>query len=238
MFGLGLPGFCTYLYMVRVLQSMQDTKTAFRLYLVENGINVVLAIALVGPLGVRGLALSVSVAYTAAAVLAMVVIHRRIGGLGPSDLGRPLQRVVLASAVMAVAAVLAVNVSGSMSDAGLLARIVFATVVGVAVYLGAIVLLGARDERAEESDPEPGDDDPAGSSPAVAPVPPESSTDEDVEDEADPHEPRGSGTSPTGFRGKLHDRIAGTPQPHLQAVTDGSDGDEEELDGPNPGGDR
>ncbi len=47
---------------------MQDTKTAFRLYLVENVINVVLAIALVGPLGVRGLALSVSVAYTAAAI--------------------------------------------------------------------------------------------------------------------------------------------------------------------------
>ena len=157
-----------YLYMVRVLQSMQDTKTAFRLYLVENGINVVLAIALVGPLGVRGLALSVSVAYTAAAVVAMVVIHRRVGGLGPSDLGRPLQRVVVASAVMTVAAVLAVNVSGSMSDAGLLARVVFATVVGVAVYLGAIVLLGRRDERAAGSDPEPGDDDhPAGSSPAA-----------------------------------------------------------------------
>ncbi|MGB7053469.1 MAG: murein biosynthesis integral membrane protein MurJ [Acidimicrobiales bacterium] len=239
MFGLGLPGFCTYLYMVRVLQSMQDTKTAFRLYLVENGINVVLAIALVGPLGVRGLALSVSVAYTAAAVVAMVVIHRRIGGLGPSDLGRPLQRVVVASAVMAVAAVLAVNVSGSMSDAGLLARVVFATVVGVAVYLGAIVLLGRRDERAEGSGPEPGDDDhPAGSSPALAPVPPENSTEEDVEDEAGPHEPLASGTSTTGFRGKLHDRMAGTPQPHLQAVTEGSDGDEEDLDGPSPGGDR
>ena len=54
MFSLGLPGFCTFLYMVRVLQSMQDTRTAFRLYLVENVTNIVLGVVLVGPLGVRG----------------------------------------------------------------------------------------------------------------------------------------------------------------------------------------
>ena len=64
MFALGLPGFCTYLYFVRVLQSMQRTKVAFYLYLVENGLNVVLALVLVRPLGVRGLALSLSIAYT------------------------------------------------------------------------------------------------------------------------------------------------------------------------------
>ncbi len=81
MFALGLPGFCTFLYMVRVFQSMQDTRTAFRLYLVENGLNIILALALVGPLGVRGLALSLSVAYTAAALLAL--------GGGPEPGGRP-----------------------------------------------------------------------------------------------------------------------------------------------------
>ena len=46
MFALGLPGFCTYLYLVRVLQSMQRTRVAFYLYLVENGINIVLALLL------------------------------------------------------------------------------------------------------------------------------------------------------------------------------------------------
>ena len=67
MFALGLPGFCAYLYFVRVLQSMQRTRVAFYLYLVENGLNVVLAVLLVHPLGVRGLALSLSIAYTVAA---------------------------------------------------------------------------------------------------------------------------------------------------------------------------
>ena len=55
MFALGLPGFCTYLYLVRVLQAMQRTRVAFYLYLVENGLNIVLALLLVHSLGVRGL---------------------------------------------------------------------------------------------------------------------------------------------------------------------------------------
>ena len=54
LFALGLPGFCTFLYVVRVLQSMQRTRVAFWLYLVENGINIVLALALVHPLGRPG----------------------------------------------------------------------------------------------------------------------------------------------------------------------------------------
>ena len=45
----GCPGFCTYLYLVRVLQSMQRTRVAFYLYLVENALNVVLALVLVHP---------------------------------------------------------------------------------------------------------------------------------------------------------------------------------------------
>ena len=90
MFALGLPGFCTFLYMVRVLQAMQDTRTAFRIYLVENAINIVLGVALVGPLGVRGLALSVSIAYTVAAVHRPVAwCRRKEGGLGGHEPDHP-----------------------------------------------------------------------------------------------------------------------------------------------------
>ncbi len=113
MFALGLPGFCTFLYMVRVLQAMQDTRTAFRIYLVENAINIVLGVALVGPLGVRGLALSVSIAYTVAAVIALSVVARKDDGLGGHELTTPVTRVLVATAVMAVATVLAVNVSAA-----------------------------------------------------------------------------------------------------------------------------
>ena len=52
MLALGLPGFCVFLYTVRVLQSVQDLRSAFWLYVLENGVNIVLAaVALVGPLG-------------------------------------------------------------------------------------------------------------------------------------------------------------------------------------------
>ncbi len=147
MFALGLPGFCTFLYMVRVFQAMQDTRTAFRLYLVENGVNIVLALLLVGPLGVRGLALSLSIAYSVAAVLALSVVRNRVGGLGGPELTTPVTRVVGASAVMAVATVLAVSVSGAPSGLGLLARVVFAVVVGAAAYLATAAVLGARADR-------------------------------------------------------------------------------------------
>ena len=62
MLALGLPGFCVFLYAVRVLQSVQDLRSAFWLYALENGVNIVLAVVLAGPFGVRGIALSISVA--------------------------------------------------------------------------------------------------------------------------------------------------------------------------------
>ena len=88
MFALGLPGFCTYLYLVRVLQSMQRTRVAFYLYLVENALNIVLALLLVHPLGVRGLALSLSIAYTVAALLALAVFHQWFGAWPSARRGR------------------------------------------------------------------------------------------------------------------------------------------------------
>ena len=91
MFALGLPGFCTYLYLVRVLQSMQRTRVAFYLYLVENGLNIVLASLLVHPLGVRGLALSLSIAYTVAALLALAVFRQWFGRLADRETWAPLR---------------------------------------------------------------------------------------------------------------------------------------------------
>lgn len=144
LFSIGLPGFCSYLYVVRVLQSMQRTKVAFWLYLVENGINVVLAVALVHPLGVRGLALSLSVAYSVAAVCGVVVLRRWLGPLGVPGAWRPMRRVVAATAVMA-AAVLAVSDAWSATHGvGLLLRVGVAVVAGVAVYGGIALGLGGR----------------------------------------------------------------------------------------------
>jgi Polysaccharide biosynthesis C-terminal domain len=155
MFALGLPGFCTYLYLVRVLQSMQRTRVAFYLYLVENGINVVLAVLLVHTLGVRGLALSLSIAYTVAAVLTLVVFHRWFGRLAPRETWAPLWRVVIASIPMAVVVLVISNLSASTSPAGLLARVVGSVLAGAITFGAVVIWLGQRDEARRRADRPP-----------------------------------------------------------------------------------
>jgi putative peptidoglycan lipid II flippase len=55
-FALGLPGFSAYLLLMRAFQSKQDTRSMFWIYLGENALTVVAALALYPAFGVRGLA--------------------------------------------------------------------------------------------------------------------------------------------------------------------------------------
>jgi putative peptidoglycan lipid II flippase len=146
MFALGLPGFCTYLYLVRVLQSMQRTKVAFFLYLVENGLNIVLAVALVGPLGVRGLALSLSIAYSVAALLALAVFRQWFGRLAEPGSWAPLRRVALSCLPMALVVLVVSNLSGSTTTAGLAVRVTAAVLAGGVTFAAGVVWLGRRDD--------------------------------------------------------------------------------------------
>lgn len=75
---LGLPGFCAFLFISSAFQATQDNRTVFLLYLVENGINVLAAYLLEPFIGVQGLGLALSIAYTAAALLAYPVLQRRL----------------------------------------------------------------------------------------------------------------------------------------------------------------
>jgi putative peptidoglycan lipid II flippase len=144
MFALGLPGFCSYLYIVRVLQSMQRTKVAFYLYLIENTINVALGVALVHPLGVRGLALSLSVAYTVGALIGLWLLRHWFGPLGTPGIWTPLRRVGAATAVMAVVVLVVSNLTGATHGLGLFTRVVGAVIGGLAAYGGVVVILGRR----------------------------------------------------------------------------------------------
>jgi putative peptidoglycan lipid II flippase len=152
---LGLPGFCAFLYVVRVLQAMQRTRVAFWLYLVENGVNIVVAIALVKPLGVRGLALSLSVGYSVGAVCGLVLLNRWLAPLAPPGAWRPLWRVSIASAVMAVVVLVVSNLSGADSGPALWARVLGSVVLGVVVFVGTVALLGRRDLRRRRRAPRP-----------------------------------------------------------------------------------
>jgi putative peptidoglycan lipid II flippase len=151
MLALGLPGFCVFLYAVRVLQSVQDLRSAFWLYAFENGVNIVLAVALAGHFGVRGIALSISIAYTVAALVALGYLRTRFQGLAGDVLGGPLGHVLLATVALVVGAVLGSNVSGSETTPVLLARVALGSVAGGAAYVfagGGLAELGRRRRRA------------------------------------------------------------------------------------------
>ena len=74
---IGLIGFSTYLFVLRGFYAHGDTRTPFFLNVGENGLNVVLAVILVGPFGVFGLGLSLGIAYLVAASVSLIILHQR-----------------------------------------------------------------------------------------------------------------------------------------------------------------
>jgi putative peptidoglycan lipid II flippase len=155
MLGLGLPGFCTFLYVVRVLQSTQDLRSAFWLYALENGLNVVMALALFKPLGVRGIMLSISIAYTTAALAGLWHLHRRLGGLDRQRLWRPLGRVCVATVALVAGAALGSSVTGSETAPALVARIVLGLAAGGAGLVLVAAAMAALAGRSRHPGPPP-----------------------------------------------------------------------------------
>ena len=82
-FAIGLVPFSVYLFTLRGFYAQQNTRTPFFINTIENACNVLLALALFPALGVRGLSLAYAGAYAIAAVLALVLLQRRVGDLLP-----------------------------------------------------------------------------------------------------------------------------------------------------------
>jgi putative peptidoglycan lipid II flippase len=138
LFAVGLPGYCVYLLCISALQAMRDTRTAFFLYLFENGANILLALVLTHHIGPNGLSLSLSIAYSAAAIAALVVVRSRMGGLGGRGVRRYLGRSILLTLVMSATVAIVTTAVGSSSGSGLVLRVVAGTGTGLVTYgLGA-----------------------------------------------------------------------------------------------------
>jgi putative peptidoglycan lipid II flippase len=136
LFALGLPGYCIYFLAIRTFQAMRDTRTAFWCYLVENGINIALAVVFYHRLGVQGLALSYSIAYTISAVVALAIIRHRLGTMGGRVIAAASLRSFAMAILMAIVVALVVTITGT-SD-GLLgwAKLIVATAAGGIAYFG------------------------------------------------------------------------------------------------------
>jgi putative peptidoglycan lipid II flippase len=124
---------------------MQDTRTMFWLYVVENGVTIVLAAALYPAMGVNGLALGWVIAYSIGTLVAFADLRTRSGGLEGAATAATLFRVCAASAGMAVIVWLVRVAIGGGSDAHLTAEVLLGAVTGGAVYLVLSRALGVTE---------------------------------------------------------------------------------------------
>jgi len=148
---LGLPTFSLYLMLMRAYQAMQDTRTMFLIYLVENGANIILDILLYHRFGIRGLAAGLSLAYAVATVVALVHMSRRMGGIRGGALAAAAGLALIAAALAAGAAWATAHGIARLPDGqrqvGVAAQVIAGVGVGVTVYLLAARALGFDDVR-------------------------------------------------------------------------------------------
>jgi len=143
-FAAGLAGFSAYLYALRGFYARQDTRTPFLINLGENAANIALAIPFVAWWGINGLAAAYSVAYLLAAIGALAVLSRRVGGGG--DDAAPagaLARMALAAAACGLAAWFTAEAVGPNNWV----QVVSGALAGGGAYL--VVLLALRVEEVD-----------------------------------------------------------------------------------------
>ncbi len=142
-FALGLGAFSIYLFVLRGFYAHKDTKTPFKVNVVENAVNIVLALLLVGAYGVLGLGAAFAIAYVIAAFWVLQIMSYKVPGFELRPILWSLWRMIVASAAMGEAVwFITRNVGGNVGVDALL-RLVVGAVVGVIVYFGLLATMGA-----------------------------------------------------------------------------------------------
>ena len=147
-FAVGLLPFSIYLFSLRAFTSRLDTFTPFWINCIENAINIALAFGLYAWLGVPGLALAFSLAYLCAAVLALVVVDRRLDGIEGRALTITIAKSLVAGAAAAGASWLVADTIGWSNGGEALASLVIGGLTGAAVYIGLAAALRLEELRA------------------------------------------------------------------------------------------
>ena len=141
MFAVGLLPFSVYLFAMRAFYARHDTFTPFWINCIENAVNIALAFPLYAWLGVPGLALAFSLAYFAAAALALFVLRERLDGIDGRRMAVTITKVLVAGAAVAGVSWGVGELIGWSSTFAALTSVVVGSVVGALVYLGLLTLL-------------------------------------------------------------------------------------------------
>jgi putative peptidoglycan lipid II flippase len=139
---LGLTGFSVYLFVLRGFYAQHNTRTPFFINLIENTINIVLAIVLVDRYDVLGLGIAFSIAYAVSAIIAIVALASNNQSIRIGSLTIAVLRIIVAGAVMAVAVRFGSDTVGSAVGISALIRVIVGITIGGVTYIAALALLG------------------------------------------------------------------------------------------------
>jgi putative peptidoglycan lipid II flippase len=143
-FAIGLFPFSAFLLFLRAFYAMQDTRTPALVNVMAVGLNIVANLALFPALGVRGLALGHSIAYTFAAVASGLILRRRLGGLEGRRLAAGLGRILAAAALTGAAAwgaaLLMSEAIGTDTLGEQIAQVGAGVAAGLIIFVGAALL--------------------------------------------------------------------------------------------------
>ena len=131
------------MFLLRGFYAHKDTKTPFKINVVENLINIVLAFVLVDRYGVLGLGLAFALAYVISSLWSMQILSYKVPGFAVGPLLSSIGRMLLASVLMAEAVWLVSRQVGGNAGVDAVIRLMVGTIVGTAVYLAVLVLLKA-----------------------------------------------------------------------------------------------
>src|SRR5207249_1565605 len=104
--------------LLRSFYAMQDTRTPALINVAAVTLNVIVNFIYFPILGVKGLALGSSTAYTFATIVAVLIIRKRLGGLEGGYVIRGLTQVAVASAITAGVAFAALKLVETVVSTG------------------------------------------------------------------------------------------------------------------------
>lgn len=99
-YSVGLFGYASVRVIAQVFYSMSDTKTPVKVSVLAVTLNIILNLALMHPLGFRGLALATSLSAMTNMLALLFLLRRRIGPLDTAGISSSFMRILLCSLLM------------------------------------------------------------------------------------------------------------------------------------------
>lgn len=148
-FAIGVPAHVVVHVLTRAFYAMQDTRTPVAWAVVAVVANIGLMVVLIGPMGVEGLALAISISATLEVVGLLAALRLRLGGLdGRSLLESVVRSGIATGAASAAMAGVYLGLDAALPDlaantAGRMLTLVLPAAAGGAAYVAVAAVMGA-----------------------------------------------------------------------------------------------